>query len=133
MTEKSPECENPTCFDKGKQKYPSGKGIGPEKELVRVELLIGSPGRRMEVVGSAWVCFTPCLGTFAKGQVKQLINDFLPEESLVRWRYYADYRYVTAKEFARCLPLIFEKMLKNSPPKPKPSSLFFRFFRRWWH
>ena len=125
-----PRCDNPTCPHKGKFKYPPGKGINPEEELVLVELLIRLPGRLPEIASMAWICYTPCLGFFGKNQVKRFISECQPGGSVVHWRYYADHRYASAKDFAEVLPGVFEQML-HSTPKPTFSSSFFHLFRRW--
>lgn len=126
-----PKCGNPTCLHKGKSKYPPGKKVEPDEELVPVELLIQLPGHAPTVAGTVWLCYSPCLGSFGGHQVKRFISEFEPGQSVVHWRYYADHRYVSAKDFAEALPGVFENMLH---PSPKPlSSLLFHIFRlrRW--
>lgn len=127
-------CQNEACPMRGRKKYPSGKGVNPPEELVSVELLISSWPARYErmISGTAWLCYTPCLDRlFATQHVRRRLADFRPEESVVRWSYYADCRYVSVQDFAQAFPDLFSDILRPHVPPPQISFALFAFFARW--
>lgn len=128
-------CQNETCPHKDKKKYPLGKGVDPAEELVKVELLIRLPRPvlpEVAVSGKVWLCFTPCLDRlFATAEVKRHLSDFAPSESVVRWKYYADHRYVSVTIFARVFPRLFEDLLHSHSSQPRVSFTFSSLFTHW--